>query len=165
MGNALNNYESQEEDVYKWNVNTNGNGDAKLIYEEDGGNNIIFIHDRSASGNLLIVKDFITPQTNGTITFYLKMDTVDENIDAGVNFRIFGGNFSENIDFYMNYGNQYYFNDSNDEYNEMYRLNNANEWNLYKINFNCNQNPEYWNVSMNGIQINSSLGNAKFELR
>ena len=112
-----------------------------------------------------MVKDFIAPQTNGTISFYLKMDNVDEFIDAGISLRIYGENSSEGIDFYMNYGNHYYFNDTNKIYEDMNKEYGANEWNYYEINFECKQNSGYWNISMNGVQINGSLGNTKFEFR
>ena len=41
----------------------------------------------------------------------------------------------------------------------------VNEWKYFEINFKCNPNPCYWNISMDGIQVNDSLGNTNFEFR
>jgi len=165
MNSALNNYTLQEEDLYKWIANKSSFGEIKLLYEEDEFNNVILMHDKSDSGKLFMVKNFIEPQTNGTISFYLKIDTADENLDAGLFFKIYGENSSEGIDFYINYGNHYYYNDSNNNYDDIYKEYSVNEWNYYEFNFELEQNFGYWNVSINGIQINDSLGNSQFNFR
>ena len=162
LENAVENYRLREEDFYKWRTN---DSDVQLLYEKDEFNNVILMYDKNPSGGVSMVKDFIGPQSNGTISFYLKMSTADEDIDAGIVLRIFGRNSSEGIDFYMNHGNHYYYNDSNNKYDDMDKEYGVNEWNYYEINFEC-KNPGYWNVSMNGVQINNNIsGESKLELR
>jgi len=153
INNARVNYEEQDEDIYKWLTDTSTYGDVRLLYEEDGHKNVIFLHDKSAVGIISMVNEFVSPQTNGSISFWVKMDTAEKYLDAGLYLKIYGETSIKGIDFNMNYGSHYYYNDSDIiEMNMEYR---ANEWYHYQIYFDCTQ--KYWNVYMNGIRINESL--------
>ncbi|TFG12832.1 MAG: hypothetical protein EU535_05765 [Promethearchaeota archaeon] len=153
IANALSNYEEQDEDIYKWQPITNNYGEISLLYEEDGRKNVIKVHDTSISGNISMMNEFESPVTNGSFSFWLKTDTANESTDAGLSLTTFGDTTEANLNLYINYGNLYYFNDSVlVELNSTYE---ANQWNYYKVNFNCNLS--YWNISMNGNLLNESI--------
>jgi len=163
MANAINNYELGEIDLYKWHVDTGNYGDIKLVLEKDDRMNIINMYDKSTSGNISMSKDFLASQMNGTIAFYLKIESNEVDKEAGINIKLFGANSSEGIDFYLDHGNHYIYNYSKGSYDSMVTNYELNEWNYYVINFDCDSG--YWNVSINGEQIEGELGNAQFKMK
>ena len=116
MSTALGNYEPYDKDLYKWHINNENNGNVKLFYTEDNRTNVMVMQDKTYYGNISIYKDFRGAQTNGTLSFNLKMDTTSEINDGVILVRIYGENNSEGIDFYLNDSYHYYYNDTNDNY-------------------------------------------------
>ncbi|KKN12515.1 hypothetical protein LCGC14_1015660 [marine sediment metagenome] len=157
MSTVLSNYEPYDKDLYKWHINNTNNGNVKLFYEEDNRTNVMVMQDKTSYGNISIYKDFRGAQTNGTLSFNLKMDITSENNDGVILVRIYGENNSEGIDFYLNDSYHYYYNDTNDNYEKTNITYGINDWNYYEISFICNQNSSYWNISMNGFQMKNNI--------
>jgi len=161
---AVLNYKERDEDLYKWHINNGSCGDVKLLYEVDNRKNVILLSNKSNYDNITIFNEFQTPQTNGSISFWLKIDTASENIDAGLYLKIFSENYNEGINLLMNYGHFYYITNS-----EKYELNNKydiDKWNYVQIHFDCHQNQKYWNIYLNGIKLNDNIsGESNLEFR
>ncbi|MFW9971883.1 MAG: hypothetical protein ACFFDF_16970 [Candidatus Odinarchaeota archaeon] len=150
------NYQLQYENLYKWYAMINNNRDVSLLDEVDFRKNVILLNDTDDIGYSLIENLFPVPQTNGSLSFWIKTNTTGA---GGLYLSIYGESINQRILFYMNYGNYYHYNDSGICYtNATY---NANEWNFYRINFDCKL--KYWNLFINGMQINNSQS-GKFNL-
>lgn len=143
------NYEFLDENLYEWYTSTSTYREVNLLDEVDFRKNVILLNDINDFGQALIENLFPVPQTNGSISFWLKINTTEA---GGLYLSIYGESINDRILFYMNYGNHYYYNDSGLCYTEVYY--NPNEWNCYQINFDCNLG--YWNLFINDIQINNS---------
>lgn len=161
MSDSISNYTLSEEDLYKWRINSSANGEVKLLYEYDGYRNVIFLEDLNELKDTMIFKEFIKPQTNGTLSFNLKMNYETNFVDPGLFLKILGDSFSEGIDLYLNYNNLYYYNDSSNQYESLEINYDVNGWNHYDIHFNSNLGS--WNISINGLKLNNSRGNSQFK--